>query len=153
MTTSKKEFVSESARQKFFDTWCGDYLHFWPEWFFLAKDGAKTVAYLAVAPNSLEAKKVLSIPSLSLFDDQFKHFPAHLHINAHPLAQGGGIGSTLLRNLEKELRAHLIGGVHLITSPNARNVSFYEKNGFDFRVERAYLGTPLLFLGKKLASS
>lgn len=57
-------------------------------------------------------------------------FPAHLHVDVLPEAQGGGWGRRLLETLFGELRSRGVPGVHLGASDqNVRAISFYEHLG------------------------
>lgn len=64
-------------------------------------------------------------------------FPAHLHINLLPRAQGQGIGRMLIERLIDRLERRGIGGVHLgVDADNARAIAFYRHLGFsDVSVE------------------
>lgn len=79
-----------------------------------------------------------------------KSFPAHLHINCHPDAQGRGVGSSLLAFYEAFLREQHISGLHLVTSLNAENVKFYKKNLYLSLYQTCWKGADLVFLGKTL---
>jgi len=58
-------------------------------------------------------------------------YPAHLHIDLLPEAQGTGAGRRLMAALEAELARRGAGGVHLGTSPrNVRSQGFYEHLGY-----------------------
>ena len=103
--------------------------------------------YCTASLNACEYFKSIN-PSYLIFKDLFEDFPVHLHINAHPSTQGQGLGSELIDFLITQI-PHL-KGVHLITAPTARNVSFYQKNHFHYSEERTYKDTPLLFLGRRL---
>jgi len=57
-------------------------------------------------------------------------YPAHLHIDLLPEAQGGGWGRRLLETLFDALRARGVPGVHLGASDrNERAISFYKHLG------------------------
>jgi hypothetical protein len=56
----------------------------------------------------------------------------------------------LIEELEADLQKIGVAGLHLITLSGARNVSFYQRLGFQHKVERLWNGKPLLFLGKTL---
>lgn len=57
-------------------------------------------------------------------------FPAHLHIDLLPVAQGGGNGKRLLLAVLDELHADGAPGVHLgVGGRNARAIGFYEHVG------------------------
>lgn len=58
-------------------------------------------------------------------------YPAHLHIDLLPEAQGTGFGRRLIDTLVGELRGRGIRGLHLIASAdNAGAVAFYPRVGF-----------------------
>jgi ribosomal protein S18 acetylase RimI-like enzyme len=60
------------------------------------------------------------------------HFPAHVHINLLPQAQGHGMGRILLEEVLSSLRDAGASGVHLgINSRNEAVTDFYRKLGFD----------------------
>lgn len=58
-------------------------------------------------------------------------YPAHLHIDLLPRAQGAGHGRRLITRLLNELRATGVAGVHLVTgAKNQRAIGFYDRIGF-----------------------
>jgi ribosomal protein S18 acetylase RimI-like enzyme len=58
-------------------------------------------------------------------------FPAHLHVDLLPAAQGGGNGRRLLATLFDALRAAAVPGVHLgVAEDNTSAIGFYEHLGF-----------------------
>lgn len=80
---------------------------------------------------SLDARMIRRIhagyaaPALS--DD----YPAHLHINLLPRAQGQGAGRRLIERFLSHLCAHAVRGVHLgVGAANERAMAFYEHLGF-----------------------
>jgi len=57
-------------------------------------------------------------------------FPAHLHVNLLPRAQGQGLGRMLIERLIDRLRQRGIGGLHLgVDADNARAIAFYRHLG------------------------
>jgi ribosomal protein S18 acetylase RimI-like enzyme len=57
-------------------------------------------------------------------------YPAHLHINVLPKAQGAGHGRRLITRLLAELHAIGAPGVHLVTGVNNRRaIGFYDRIG------------------------
>ena len=63
------------------------------------------------------------------FVDQY---PAHLHIDLLPIAQGKNLGSKLINHFCECLAAEGTTGVHLgVSKANLRAVSFYLKYGFE----------------------
>lgn len=60
-----------------------------------------------------------------------ERYPAHLHVDVLPRAQGGGRGRALLERLFDALRALGVPGVHLgMAASNVRAGGFYEHLGF-----------------------
>lgn len=60
-----------------------------------------------------------------------KDYPAHLHIDILPAAQGKGYGRQLIQAFVDQLKVLNIKGVHLIVSKqNSSAIGFYEHIGF-----------------------
>jgi len=67
----------------------------------------------------------------SRVDELLEQYPAHLHINLLPEAQGGGWGRRLIEAELDALRQAGVRGVHLGVSPtNERAKGFYGRLGF-----------------------
>lgn len=79
-------------------------------------------------------------------------YPAHLHIDLVPRAQGRGYGRPMVRHLCGELARRAVPGVHLcVSGRNDRGLAFYRRLGF---VELGRSGPPddeAVFLGLRLA--
>jgi GNAT superfamily N-acetyltransferase len=130
-----EEWERESFKKKYLD----DYLH---HLCFVALEHDRVLGYILCQPDPLQAPR-----SLEVFKDFTADYPAHLHINTHPKAQGKGVGAALLKKLEEQLQGMGVKGVHLVTNAEARNRFFYEKNDYIPIHEAAQ---KLLMLGKKL---
>lgn len=64
--------------------------------------------------------------------DLLDAFPAHLHVDLLPQAQGRGLGRLLLRTLGQELVRRGVPGVHLgVGADNLGAAAFYRRLGFD----------------------
>ena len=150
ISSSLKEFSSEERKLAFFKRWCGDYLTHYPDKFFLMRENNKLMGYLSGCSDSLAALNVLEVPGYQVFSDLFLEFPAHLHINFHPDSRGKGLGSQLINHYQNILSLAHISGFHLVTSPDATNVPFYQRLGFRTEIKREFNQTKLLFMGKKL---
>ena len=150
MSSSIKEFSSEERKAAFYKRWCGDYLRLYPEVFFIMYEDQKVLGYLCLCLNSARAESELEVPGFSTFSDQFVQFPAHLHINFHPDSRGRGLGSQLMQHCIDILIKSNICGLHLVTSPDSKNVTFYQRLGFNHQVVRTFNQSQLLFMGKDL---
>lgn len=143
----------QTKNDEFFAKWTGYYFSYEPEWILLAWEGERLLGYIMVGTNSRKAVPYYDSrnPSFRTFADQFDLYPAHLHINCHPSARGQGVGTFLIEDASARLIKKGLKGLHLITSPTQRNVSFYRRNGFSFELQREYKGYALLFMGRKLS--
>jgi ribosomal protein S18 acetylase RimI-like enzyme len=148
--SSLKEFSFPEKKASFYKRWCQDYQTYYPEEFFVMMEDSKVLGYLSGCSQSNESKSVLSVPGLPVFADMFFDFPAHLHINFHSSSRGRGLGSLLVETYVEKLKENHCKGLHLITSPQAPNISFYDRLGFNHRVSREFNGMELLFMGKML---
>lgn len=98
------------------------------EWF-----PALRARYPAPAPDdrSPEAQLIRMVRSGEVDSPGPAGYPAHLHIDLLPQAQGRGWGHQLMRVFLERLRQLGVGGVHLgVAAGNARAVRFYERAGF-----------------------
>lgn len=144
-TTTRKEFADEAERDAFYEKYVGIYLRRWPELVVQDPQG-----YCLGSLVSEDAELIRLQPHLECFKEFFEEFPAHLHINCADGARGQGLGGRLLGEFEERLRRKGIKGVHLITTPGARNRNFYSRRGYDFEIIREFNGVPLMLMGKRL---
>jgi ribosomal protein S18 acetylase RimI-like enzyme len=81
--------------------------------------------------HSLDADLIRRIHTGVPFDPDLAAYPAHLHIDLLPIAQGQGWGRMLMQTFLTRLRALRVPGVHLgVGRRNTRAISFYERVGF-----------------------
>jgi ribosomal protein S18 acetylase RimI-like enzyme len=81
--------------------------------------------------HSLDADLIRRIHTGVPFDPDLAAYPAHLHIDLLPIAQGQGWGRMLMQTFLTRLRALRAPGVHLgVGRRNTRAISFYEHVGF-----------------------
>jgi ribosomal protein S18 acetylase RimI-like enzyme len=67
---------------------------------------------------------------------EFPDYPAHLHIDLLPIAQGSGQGRAMMERFLERLREIGVPGVHLgVGKRNARAIGFYERMGFQKLLE------------------
>lgn len=148
--SSLKNFSSSERKAAFYKRWCKDYQTVYPDEFFVMMEGDFVQGYLSGCRNSQDSLTKLEVPGPIIFADLFNEFPAHLHINFHSSLRGKGLGSKLVNAYIETLKESHCPGLHLITSPEAMNVSFYDRLGFSHQVVREFNGMKLLFMGKKL---
>ena len=151
-SSNTTSFASDEARALFRERWLGRYLTYDPQWTYVAMtSGGDVAGYLAgCLEDPARTPRFADIGYFGAFAGLTARYPAHLHIN---LAQGfrsGGIGSALIARFGAEARHAGAPGVHVVTSRGARNVRFYERNGFH---EAGAMGAGLqevVFLAKNL---
>jgi ribosomal protein S18 acetylase RimI-like enzyme len=124
----------------------------------VAADADRPLGYLLVVPDTLafvawwEAEVTPGFPhprAAPSADEQWLHdlayepqrmipagvdlerFPAHLHIDLLPEAQGHGLGRMLMRDAAARLSAEGVPGIHLSYDPaNTGAAAFYDRLGW-----------------------
>lgn len=144
-------FADEAARSAFRERWLGRYLTNDPDFAFLALTASGKVAgYLVGAVEDPAASaRFADVGYYAIFGELTKRFPAHLHVNLAPEFRGRGLGRQLIDAFVGAVMQEGVKGVHVVTSANARNVRFYNRNGF-LEVGRTQDKEPLVFLGRGL---
>ena len=154
LTSERKTFASEDERRSFFHRWTDYYLQQEPENTFLAwdNDNQKIAAYLTGCLNSQKACTFMAreLPSYLVFEDHFKDFNAHLHINCHPEYQNQGYGRKLLATFLEHCKSHNVSGIHIITTENSECIGFYQNHNFDYTELRKWKDWELLLMGCRL---
>ncbi len=148
-TSAKKDFRNEQEREAFFRKYLGHYLEHYAEYFWIAKSD-RILGYMAGSPVTRNEAFYELQPHLRTFESFYETYPAHLHVNFHSDARGMGLGSKLFLELEKQFQRMNITGVHIMTGPDSRNKSFYQRLGFNFEVTLDFQGTDILLMGKSL---
>ncbi len=147
-TSSRTIFVSKEDRAKFQHRYFDVYLES-PDFFYLARTEDAVLGYLAGAPLTLSQHYAFH-PYLERFRSEIEEcFPAHLHINLTGSARGTGTGSKLIERFENDLMLRGSRGLHIVTSIDARNVSFYERNGLIKASVTEWNQKNLFLMGKK----
>ena len=148
---ANKKFSNDIEKEKFQNKWLDVYLtkklH---QYIYFIREGKKLIGYLTGCHCSQEFLSENNFFSREYNDflEFVEMYPAHLHINLGPSARGKGIGPLLVNKFCEDLENLQSSGVHVITSPKSRNITFYEKNNFKMAVTstcRKYL-----FMGRVL---
>ena len=150
--SSVQSFENSEARHAFFQKWLGLYLSLFPQSTFISVDDSskKVLGYITCAPDTLKSFETINGVQAIKWIEHYQEYPAHFHINCHQEARGRGVGTKLLESLESYLREKEVRGVHLITSRDAANVSFYQRNNYCEIASENKEAMKLLFLGKRL---
>lgn len=158
-TANTTEFSSPVERAAFQWRYFGYYAARAPRFFLVAysRDPHRRIlGYICGVADTRAHRELYEVAAhVPLFDDLYEGFPAHLHINLTADSRGMGLGGRLIDALSTAVAAEGSAGIHLVTSPGARNVSFYRRQGFSEEVQRPLAAAggpavPLLFLGKSL---
>ena len=149
-SSTKKEFKDEEEKKRFFEKYLGFYLREYPDLAFVFVKEGKVLGYVVGARGSEEKGIDALQPHLQVFKDHFKKYPAHLHINCHFESRGLGVGSQLVKEIERRLKLQNISGLHIMTGIDSPNQNFYKRLGFDFQIALEFHGSPILFMGKSL---
>jgi len=139
-------------KQAFVAHWTDYYRHNQASLIYVARTVEDRLAgYLAGCEDSQAAASALAHHAgFALFADMHAAYPAHLHINCRPEYRSQGIGGQLIEAFSEDLRDRSVGGLHVVTAKGARNVRFYQRNGFRHIAERVEGERHLVFLGRCL---
>lgn len=158
-TANTTEFASSSQRDAFQWRYFGYYAVHAPRFFFVAgtdSSDLQVLGYICGVADTRSHSELYHVAAhVPVFDDLYDAYPAHLHINLTAGSRGMGLGGRLVNTFAQAVAAEGAAGVHLVTSPGARNVSFYRRHGFVDEVQRLLptgggQDVPLLFMGKHL---
>lgn len=151
-SSNTQAFESDTAKAAFRVRWLGRYLLHFPQYVFLARDGAgHAIGYVVGSVEDPARDPIFSdLPFLSAFADASARYPAHLHVNLAEAWRGRGIGTRLIDTFSHAARDAGATGVHVVTQRGARNVRFYRANGFLERAAVSLGETDLVFLGRDL---
>lgn len=153
-SSAVQSFESATEKKKFTYKYLEYYKIRYPELFIVASLQNKVIGYICASSDTISDDELFkSQPHLESFIKYYHDFPAHLHINCHREARGLGIGSLLVKALESVLSKKSIKGLHLITTEESRNVSFYQKHNYNRVFKAAYNGANLILMGKPLSTS
>jgi GNAT superfamily N-acetyltransferase len=146
-TAVKKDFATEKEKKEFRYKYLDYYFEKYVEYFFVAVEKDKVLGYVCGVPDSSSANELYQLVSYySLFESFFEKFSAHLHMNTDPVAQGKGVGGKLIEKFKESVWPKA-SGLHIITAPDARNVSFYLKHNLTHQVTKELNGVTMLFMG------
>jgi GNAT superfamily N-acetyltransferase len=141
------------------EIFCGPYLDLEPELAFVVDDGERAVGYVLGAADTRAfveryrqevlpgfAKRFGDLAAVSADEREMTElglqpermlipelgdYPAHLHIDLLPVAQGQGLGRRLIETLLDALAARGVKGVHLeMDAANHGAGAFYSRLGF-----------------------
>ncbi|NWG72857.1 MAG: GNAT family N-acetyltransferase, partial [Parvularculaceae bacterium] len=145
-------FSSTAERTAFRERWLGRYIDRWPHLAYVALDEPARVAGYLVGclENPAQTRLFQDIAYFKAFARECARYPAHLHINLREDVRGRGIGSALIEAFAQAAHAAGVPGLHIVTAQGARNVSFYERNGFRVLAADTQLGITRIFMGRDL---
>jgi len=87
--------------------------------------------------NSHDARIIRLIHEGHKIVDELKDYPAHLHIDLLPVAQGQGLGRKLIETFTDKLRELKTPALHLqVGKRNTAAIGFYERVGFHRIIHR-----------------
>ena len=144
--STKKEFKDAAEKEAFNWKYLGFYLAHYPEFAWIALKDQQVLGYVVGMPFTQDPSLFQIQPHLLAFADEFKTFPAHLHINCHESSRGMGVGKQLTLKLVEQLKNEGVKGLHIMTGPASDNRAFYSKLGFHFEQTK----NSILLMGREL---
>lgn len=154
-SSNTQSFASPQVRAEFRERWLGRYLMHDPQWAYVALTPEGAVAgYLAgCVDDPARTPRFADIGYFGTFATLTARYSAHLHINLAPHYRSGGIGSALVARFCADAVDAGALGMHVVTSRGARNVRFYERNGFREAGAMGEGPKEVVFLAKALVKS
>ena len=161
LETSSDTLVTKEDRGIFTYRWVINYLQNYTTYCFVSVEDGDISGYIVSTPNTKkqeelyeEKSNIKIVYSREVLGNILLDYPAHLHINLTSKARGKGVGSMLIKSMEKNLISNGVTGVHLgVMSDNESAIGFYKKNGFKV-LKKQILDSDtvsVLFMGKILA--
>lgn len=144
--STKKEFKDTQEKDAFNWKYLGFYLAHYPEFAWIAVKDQTVLGYVVGMPFTQDPSLYQIQPHLLPFAEEFKTYPAHLHINCHESSRGMGVGKELTLTLIEQLKAQGVKGLHIMTGPASDNRAFYVKLGFNFEQTK----NSILLMGRSL---
>lgn len=154
-SSNKKSFASDQEKRAFRERWLGRYLEHDPQFVFVAVATDGTIAgYIAGSiDDPALTPRFQDIGYFSVFKDLTRAFPAHLHVNLAPRYRGQKTGGLLVETFTAAVARAGAPGVHVVTGRGARNVSFYNRQGFYEQAATGDGGEAVVFLARRLGYS
>jgi GNAT superfamily N-acetyltransferase len=151
--SSTKIFADDAARSAFRERWLGRYLDHDARFAHvaLADDGAVAGYVVGSIEDPARAARFHDLGYFQTFRDLTERYPAHLHINLAPEFRGRGVGGELIARFIEYARRAGAPGIHVTTSRGARNVTFYERLGFEERGATGEGDREILFLAQDIS--
>jgi GNAT superfamily N-acetyltransferase len=151
-SSAVQKFTDEAHRARFKVRWLGRYLEHCLGSFFVALTEEGTViGYLAGCLEDPRKNPLFAdLGYYQAFGPLCATYPAHLHINVAAEARSLGVGAALIEAFAAQCAHAKLPGLHLVTNEGARNVRFYEQNGFQVLATTLSHGTPVVFMGRRV---
>jgi ribosomal protein S18 acetylase RimI-like enzyme len=150
-TSTVTAFANTEARRAFQERWFGRYVTHFPGdvWFAIDTDG-HVAGYLTGCPvDTAPLPLFADIGVYRAFRSPCAAYPAHLHVNVAAERRGSQIGSALVSVFVASLAARGVAAVHVVTAAGARNIGFYERNGFNLVESAVVGGKAVVLLGRQ----
>lgn len=169
-SSAVQQFTDDAHRARFKARWLGRYLDHFPGSFFVAlardperrepafgQDRAQkeiaddvVLGYLAGCLEDPRKNPLFAdLAYYQAFGALCGTYPAHLHINVAAEARSRGVGAALIEAFAAQCASAGLPGLHLVTDERARNVRFYERNGFKILATTLSHNVPVVFMGRR----
>ncbi len=161
-SSARQSFASDEERSVFRERWLGRFLGHEARHGFVViahglgepgaeRSGGQLIGYLVASlDNPARNPRFADIGYFQSFAALCEWYPAQLHINIDASYRSFGIGARLIEQFCDYARARGTAGVHVVTSPASRNVSFYNRLGFEDVGRNGVGANEVVFLGRTL---
>ena len=152
--SGKASFPTTSARAEFHERWLGRYLVHDRAHAFVARtdEGAVAGYLIGSLDDPAAADRFDDVTYFAELADLTVRYPAHLHITLDPAWRSQGIGGRLVEGFVSHATRRGARGVHVVTGAAARNIGFYQRNGFVPLRELTWNGARIVLLARELVA-
>ena len=154
--TAAKWPADPDAARAFQDLWFGQYIVHERDLVFLgteARTGAVAGYLVGCRIDPAQSPRFASLAYFKVFASLCERYPAHLHINIADGFRSRGLGARLIDAFRSILAAEKIGGMHVVTARDQRNLAFYKKLGFQELASTPRGTTDVLFLARSTTAA
>lgn len=151
-SSNTQSFADETARAAFRQRWLGRYLEHDACWAYVAlnEDGGVAGYLVGSIDDPARAPRFGDLTYFTDFKALTVRYPAQLHVNLAAAHRNQGLGGRLIAAFIADLKKAAVPGVHVITGRGARNVRFYERQGFRQRGARGEGAAEVVFLARDI---
>ena len=151
-TSRVQIFADDQVRNSFKARWLDRYVNNYIDSLFIARtDDGALIGYLAgCLENPVLNPLFNDLSYYKAFAPFCALYPCHLHVNVNADYRNHRVGAALIEAFATQASNVQAPGMHIVTNEGARNIRFYEHNGFRVLSVTCSKGARVVFMGRQL---